>query len=60
VVERFSHGVSRWTRYNTCKENDGDDVARLLVRAFPEIECWIAPSPRPDHCFRHPDAAPAQ
>jgi hypothetical protein len=49
VVERRTHGTTRWTKYDTCTDVDGDDVVLEIRKVHPELTCWIA-TRAPDYC----------
>jgi hypothetical protein len=53
LTERRKHGRTQWIDLSDC--DDGArfaDVARLIVGAFPALQCWLLPEDKPDVC--HP------
>jgi hypothetical protein len=55
LVERRTKGVTRWANYATCYDSDSDDIVRVLVKFYPDLDCWLLPPDTlPDHC-RRPD-----
>jgi len=44
LTERRKHGRTTWMDLDTCYDSDRDeDIARLVLEAFPQLHCWLFP-----------------
>jgi hypothetical protein len=50
TIERRKDGKTLWTRYDSCYDDAGEDIERLLLIVFPTLDCEIVPELLPDHC----------
>lgn len=56
LTERRKQGRTTWLRLDTCYDADrGEDVARLVLAAFPELQCWLFPHDDGVACYPPPE-----
>ena len=52
LTERRKRGQTTWLSLNSCDDSDRyEDIPRLVLQAFPDLQCWIFPHDTGDACY---------
>jgi hypothetical protein len=55
LSERRRHGHTTWLDLDSCYDADrGEDIARLVLDAFPQLHCWLFPHDDGVTCYPPP------